>query len=208
MTPMLRTSLSALLAASVALPSAALAQSNPPPGGYAAAPGTAAPAGSAPPTGPYQDPALNPPAGYTPQDAQQDSSTQAQAQDRTYAAYTERWAAANCIRQQENNAAAGTVIGGILGAVIGSNIARGPARGAGAVVGAGLGAVAGNAIGRDANGGSCPPGFVLRPGPVVYAPPPAVVYAAPGWYNPWIWYDGRWIYRPYPYHRYWRGYLR
>jgi hypothetical protein len=205
MTPMLRTSLSALLAASVALPAAALAQSKPPPGGYAAAPGTAAPT---PPTGPYQDPALNPPAGYTPQDAQRDSSTQAQVQDRAYATYTEQWAAANCVRQQENNAAAGTVIGGILGAVIGSNIARGPARGAGAVVGAGLGAVAGNAIARDANGGSCPPGFVLRPRAVVYAPPPSVVYAAPGWYNPWIWYDGRWIYRPYPYHRYWRGHPR
>ena len=31
----------------------------------------------------------------------------------------------------------------------------------------------------------------------------AVVYDAPTWYNPWIWYGGSWIYRPYPYHRYW-----
>ena len=34
-------------------------------------------------------------------------------------------------------------------------------------------------------------------------PPPIVVYDAPTWYNPWIWYGGAWIYRPYPYHRYW-----
>jgi hypothetical protein len=29
-----------------------------------------------------------------------------------------------------------------------------------------------------------------------------VVYAAPGWYRPWVWAGGRWAYRPYPYHRY------
>ena len=38
-----------------------------------------------------------------------------------------------------------------------------------------------------------------------YGPPPGavVVYDSPDWYNPWLWYDGRWVYRPYPYHRYW-----
>ena len=25
-------------------------------------------------------------------------------------------------------------------------------------------------------------------------------YAAPEWYRPWYFYDGRWLYRPYPYH--------
>ena len=28
-------------------------------------------------------------------------------------------------------------------------------------------------------------------------------YAAPADYRPWVWYGGSWIYRPYPYHRYW-----
>jgi hypothetical protein len=34
-------------------------------------------------------------------------------------------------------------------------------------------------------------------------------YAAPGWYRPWVFYGGRWTYRPYPYHgwyyRHYRG---
>ena len=29
------------------------------------------------------------------------------------------------------------------------------------------------------------------------------VYDAPTWYNPWVFYGGAWVYRPYPYHRYW-----
>jgi hypothetical protein len=43
---------------------------------------------------------------------------------------------------------------------------------------------------------------------VVFAPPPYVVYAAPADYNPWLWYGGRWVYRPYPYHRYYGRYPR
>ena len=156
-----------------------------------------------PPGQPYQDPALAPPPGYTAQDERQDSSEQAREQDRAYAAAAEQWAAANCMRREENRAAAGTVIGGILGAVIGSNIAGGRSRGAGALIGGALGAVAGNAVGRDSGHEICPQGYALRPGAVVFMPPPTVVYAAPDWYNPWIWYDGRWMYRPYPYHRYW-----
>ena len=35
-----------------------------------------------------------------------------------------------------------------------------------------------------------------------------VVYDAPPGYNPWIWYDGRYMYRPYPYHRYYREHYR
>jgi hypothetical protein len=27
-------------------------------------------------------------------------------------------------------------------------------------------------------------------------------YAAPGWYRPWYWNGGHWLYRPYPYHAY------
>jgi len=30
----------------------------------------------------------------------------------------------------------------------------------------------------------------------------AYYYDAPGWYRPWIFIDGRWNYRPYPYHTY------
>jgi hypothetical protein len=46
----------------------------------------------------------------------------------------------------------------------------------------------------------------MGPGAEPFYPGPVygdVVYAAPGWYDPWIWYGGHWIYRPYPYHRYW-----
>jgi hypothetical protein len=75
------------------------------------------------------------------------------------------------------------------------------------VVGGALGAAAGGAIANN-QGPGCPPGVVVRSGapPFYYGPPPggvAVVYDAPTWYNPWIWYGGAWIYRPYPYHRYW-----
>ena len=54
-------------------------------------------------------------------------------------------------------------------------------------------------------------GRFLRAGaPPFYGPggPAVVVYDQPGWYNPWLWYDGRWIYRPYPYHRYWHDHYR
>jgi hypothetical protein len=100
----------------------------------------------------------------------------------------------------------------VLGAVIGSSLAGRYDRGAGAIVGGGLGAIAGGAI-ANSSGPGCPPGFVLRTGApaFAYGPPPGaavVVYDAPTWYNPWIWYNGAWIYRPYPYHRYWGEHYR
>jgi hypothetical protein len=173
-----------LLALLIAAPPAAFAQGPPPPPGY-------------------QDPALVPPPGYSSQDAQQDAADQAREQDRAYAASAEQWAQANCVRQEEGRSTAGAIIGGILGAVIGSNAASGGGRTGGAIIGGALGAAAGSAIARD-SGPLCPQGFVVRSGAPPFAPPPVVVYAAPAWYNPWIWYDGRWLYRPYPYHRYWR----
>ena len=160
------------------------------------------------PQQPYQDPALQPPPGYTAQDAQRDASDAARAYDQQYAAAAEAWSAANCVRQEQNRTAAGAIIGGVLGAVIGSAAAGRHDSGAGAIVGGGLGAIAGGAI-ANSSGPGCPPGFVLRPGAPAfgYAPPPGgavLVYDQPTWYNPWIWYNGAWVYRPYPYHRYWR----
>jgi hypothetical protein len=170
----------------------------------------------APPQGAYQDPGLQPPPGYSDQDAQRDGSAQARDYDRAYSAAAEQWSTANCIRQEQNRTTAGAIIGGVLGAVIGSNIAGGHDRGAGAVIGGALGATAGGAIANN-QGPACPPGFVIRTGAPAfyYGPPPGavVVYAQPAEYNPWIWYGGHWTYRPYPYHRYWgehypRGYRR
>ena len=160
----------------------------------------------------YQDPALQPPPGYTAQDAQRDASQQERQYDQQYAAAAEQWSEANCVRQEQNRTAAGAIIGGVLGAVIGSAAAGRHDRGAGAIVGGGLGAIAGGAV-ANSSGPGCPPGFVLRSGAptFVYGPPPggvAVVYDAPTWYNPWIWYNGAWIYRPYPYHRYWGEHYR
>ena len=165
------------------------------------------PQGYASPQGPYQDPALRPPEGYSQQDAQRDASPAERDYDRRYAAAAEAWSQANCVRQEQNRTAAGAIIGGVLGAVIGSNLAGGRDRGAGEVVGGALGAVAGGAIASN-QGPGCPQGFVVRAGAPAfyYAPPPGasvVVYDQPTWYDPWIWYDGRWMYRPYPYHRYW-----
>jgi hypothetical protein len=160
---------------------------------------------------PYQDPALQPPPGYTAEDAQRDASAAQRQYDSQYAAAAEAWSQANCVRQEQNRTAAGAIIGGVLGAVIGSSVAGRYDRGAGAIVGGGLGAVAGGAI-ANSSGPGCPPGFVLRGGApaFAYAPPGAavVVYDAPTWYNPWIWYNGAWIYRPYPYHRYWGEHYR
>jgi hypothetical protein len=162
----------------------------------------------------YQDPALQPPPGYTAQDAQRDATPAERQYDQQYAAAAESWSEANCVRREQNQTAAGAIIGGVLGAVIGSSVAGRHDRGAGAVVGGGLGAIAGGAIASNqGQGPGCPPGFVLRSGaPAFYygAPPGAavVVYDAPTWYNPWIWYNGAWIYRPYPYHRYWGEHYR
>jgi hypothetical protein len=161
------------------------------------------PAGYNPQGGPDQS--LAPPPGYTAQDAQQDAAQRAY--DAQYAAAAQGWFQANCIRQEQNRTAAGAIVGGILGAVIGSSVAGRHDRGAGAVVGGALGAVAGGAV-ANSSGPGCPSGYVLRSGAPAfyYGPPPggvAVVYDAPTWYNPWVFYGGSWVYRPYPYHRYW-----
>jgi len=194
------------LALLIALPPAAFAQ----PAGYGPPPDyNGPPPGYGPPpdySGQAPDQGPPPPQGYSDQDRQQDQSEQARQQDRAYAEAQERWAAENCIHQEQDRAVAGTVIGGILGAVIGSNIGRGGGRTGGAIIGGVAGAVAGNALARDSGGGVCPQGYALRPGAPVFAPPPYVVYAAPVEYNPWIWYGGRWVYRPYPYHRYYGHY--
>ena len=52
-------------------------------------------------------------------------------------------------------------------------------------------------------------GAVIGAPAFVYGGPAYGVYAAPAWYNPWLWYGGRWVYRPYPswywsHRAYWR----
>jgi hypothetical protein len=162
---------------------------------------------TAPPNGEYAPP----PAGSEVAGSTYDRS--AQDADRAYADQYSRWAAQYCV-DKRNNEAAGAAIGGVLGAILGSGLAGRGAHVGGAVVGGALGATAGAAIGAHAKpGAACPPGYVIAPGApaFVYAGPPlapAVVYG-PDWYQPWVWVDGRWVYRPYRYwywdHRaYWR----
>ncbi|HVY33079.1 MAG TPA: glycine zipper 2TM domain-containing protein [Caulobacteraceae bacterium] len=199
----LGTSLCAVLALLAATPQAVLAQ----PGGYGSPPDYGR--GPPPPTdhqGDRSNPAAPPPpAGYGDQDRREDQSEQSQRDARAYAEAQERWATENCIRQAQDRAVAGTIIGGILGAVIGSNLGSGGGRTGGALIGGAAGALAGNALARDSGGGVCPQGYAVRVGAPVFVPPPYVVYAAPVEYNPWFWYGDRWVYRPYPYHRYyWR----
>jgi hypothetical protein len=154
------------------------------------------PAPSAPPAGQYAPP----PAGSETAGSTYDQ--RAQQYDRAYADQYSRWAAQNCI-DQRNNTVAGAAIGGVLGAVLGSSVAGHGAHAAGAVAGGALGATAGAVIGSNATN-ACPPGYVVAPGaPAFYDADPAypveVVYG-PAWYQPWVWVDGRWVYRPY---RYW-----
>jgi hypothetical protein len=148
-----------------------------------------------------------PPPGYQPGDDRYRNSPEARQQDDRYSYAAEQWAAQNCVAQRHNNTTAGVVIGGILGAIAGSAIAGPHAYGAGAFVGGATGALAGGAIGSSAAANpNCPPGYVVVAGAPPFNPGPVyggAVYAAPGWYDPWIWYGGHWIYRPYPYHRYW-----
>ena len=154
-------------------------------------------------------PAYNmpPPAGMQASDMAAESSQQARAQDDRYSYAADQWAAQNCAAQRADNTAAGAVIGGLLGAVAGGGLAGRHDRGAGIVAGGVVGAVAGGAIGNAAaTNPNCPPGYVVRAGAVPFYPGPVygpVTYAAPDWYDPWVWYGGHWIYRPYPYHRYW-----
>jgi hypothetical protein len=72
-----------------------------------------------------------------------------------------------CVRSNQDNRAAGTVLGAIGGAVIGGAVAGHHDRGAGAVIGGVAGAAAGNAIARS-NEHPCPAGYYYAPPP----PPP------------------------------------
>lgn len=152
-----------------------------------------------------------PPEGYSESDREYADSARAREEDRNYAEAIDRWAAENCVDRRNDNAAAGAIIGGIFGAIIGSQAAGRHDRGGGAFAGGVLGAMAGSAIGASADSPGCPPGYVVRGG----ASPfywsgfyGGYGYAAPPGYRPWIWTSGRWIYRPYPYHRYLYRYER
>ena len=167
-------------------------------GDAAVAQTTAAPV-TAPPAGQYAPP----PSGSEGAGSAYDD--RAQQYDRDYADRYSRWAAQYCVDQRNTNTAAGAVIGGVLGAVLGSNVAGRGDHAGGAIVGGALGATAGAAIGaRSTTSPSCPPGYVVRADApaFVYGPGPYpvdVIYG-PAWYQPWVWVDGRWVYRPY---RYW-----
>lgn len=149
-----------------------------------------------------------PPVGYL---ADQEDAAQ-YAQDQRYEAYAEDWSQRYCVKAR-SNAAAGAVIGGLFGALLGSSVAGRHDRGAGAFIGGVAGAAGGAAIGdssRNETSPGCPPGFVVRNGaPAFYYDGygSSYYYAAPVWYRPWVFYGGRWTYRPYPYHAwYYRHY--
>jgi hypothetical protein len=72
-----------------------------------------------------------------------------------------------CVRSNQDNHAAGTILGAIGGAILGSAIAGRGSHGAGAVIGGVGGAVAGNAI-AGSNDHPCPTGYYYAPPP----PPP------------------------------------
>ena len=158
----------------------------PPPEGYD---------GSAPPP---------PPPGYDTNDRTYAADPRA---DQRYEAYAEDWAQRYCVKSS-GNAAGGAVIGGLFGALLGSSIAGYHNRGAGALMGGIAGAAVGGAAGSaqdNATSPGCPPGYVVRRDAPAFAYDgygTAYYYAAPGWYHPWIFIDGRWNYRPYPYHTY------
>jgi len=130
--------------------------------------------------------------------------SQQQAIDARYAYDAQRWAQTSCVKSH-GDVAAGAVIGGVFGAILGG-AAGGRHSGGSAAFGAVVGAGTGAAIASSANGATspgCPPGYHLRDGAVAY--PYAYQgydYAAPGWYQPWVFVGGAWAYRPYPYHTY------
>ena len=142
-----------------------------------------------------------PPPGYE----EPADSAQLHQQDERYARYAEDWAQENCVKSG-GNVAAGAVIGGLFGALVGSAVGGPGHHGGGAAIGAAIGGTSGAAIAANSGGETspgCPPGYHVRDeAPTFYyegygGP---YYYAAPGWYHPWLWYDGHWLYRPYPYH--------
>ncbi|NIJ06795.1 hypothetical protein FHS31_000377 [Sphingomonas vulcanisoli] len=170
-----------------------------PPQGYAQQPDNY----QAPPPPPGYDGSQPPPPppGYQPDPSYAPNPDQ----DRHYEAYAEDWAQRYCVKSG-GNAGAGAVIGGLFGALLGSSVAGRHDRGGGAVIGGIAGAAGGAAIGSTdgrATSPGCPPGYVTRGGaPAFYYDQGPYYYAAPEWYRPWIFIDGRWNYRPYPYHNY------
>jgi hypothetical protein len=163
---------------------------------------------SAPPPGYDGTRPPPPPPGYQgdPNAAQQ------QAQDQQYAAYAQQWAQAYCVKAH-GNTGEGAVIGGIAGALFGSAVAGRHSHGEGAVLGglggAGVGAAVAGSSNSNATSPGCPPGFVTRGGAPAFAYGGGpYVYAAPGWYRPWVFYGGAWVYRPYPYHVWYYGHYR
>ena len=114
-------------------------------------------------------------------------------QDQRYAAYAEQWAQTNCVRSG-SNAGAGAVIGGLLGALVGSGVARSrqPHRR--------RGRRRRTRCGRRRRGGrqqrrapraqavrpASSPAVVRRASPMAAMPEQPYVYAAPGWYRPWV----------------------
>ena len=82
-----------------------------------------------------------------------------------------------CVQQNQNNRAAGTIVGAIGGALLGGAIGGRHNAGAGAVVGGVTGAVAGNAI-AGSNNHPCPSGYYYAP------PPPPPGYVQPGYGQP------------------------
>ena len=142
-----------------------------------------------------------PPPGYAPPP---DDPAMREA-DARYAGEAERWARDNCVKSH-GNAGTGAVIGGLFGAIIGSAMGGRHDHGGSTFAGAAVGALGGAAIASSSSGGTspgCPPGYVVRREAVSYEyAAPDYAYAAPGWYRPWVYTDGRWGYRPYPYHSY------
>jgi hypothetical protein len=175
-----------------------------PPPGYNAPPNDYynGPRDVAPPQGQYAPPPPGAGEYYTPQD---------QSYDRDYAERYSEWAARYCIDRRNHNTAAGAVIGGVLGAIVGSGVAGDDDRFGGAVVGGALGATAGAAIGSSTSStAGCPPGYYVRSGAPTFVFASGYSPYAPGWYNPWVWGGGHWVYRPYRawYYNhpvYWRG---
>lgn len=135
------------------------------------------------------------------------------AEDDRFALSAERWAQNNCVKAQ-NNAGVGAVVGGLIGALVGNAASRPRDRTGGTLAGAAIGAAGGAVVGgasSNATSPGCPPGYVVRRGAAAFDYGPNFVYGAPGWYRPWVFTGGRWLYRPYPYHRfyarhYWRPY--
>ena len=142
-----------------------------------------------------------PPPGYSPS---QNEAALRDADDR-YASEANRWARDTCVKSQ-SNAGSGALIGGILGAIIGSGMGGRHDHGEGMAAGAAIGAIGGAAIGSTSSNDTspgCPPGYSVRNDASSYAYPSAdYYYAAPSWYRPWVYMDGYWGYRPYPYHDY------